>query len=143
MFDEAWYCKPLQSPAIQLIYSLGWSVQFDLTSNVRLDMVYIAQCPPIPNKCMPHKPTTPIACQLTLHMQLTDEPRSIAARAIDMTKEQHYARVQYPYKNTVLVNVNLDDLAIDWFCITKHEITQVFFSPSPYRNTVKEIIKLQ
>ena len=63
-------------------------------------------------------------------MKLTDEPRSITARAANMTNEQYWDQIQCPYKNTVLANVNPNVLVVDQFNITNCDLKQVFFSPA-------------
>ena len=81
--------------------------------------------PPLPTRCPPPKLTPLAARHLPLPLRLTDAPPSIAARAARMTREQRWAQVQDPYKNTVLAGVNPDGSALDRYDITKRDITQL------------------
>ena len=59
-----------------------------------------------------------------------------------MTREERMARIQDPYKNTVLADVNLDRIVVDRYNISKRDITQVFFSPTAYHNAVRGCIEI-
>ena len=60
-----------------------------------------------------------------------------------LTKEQRWARVQDPYRNTVLEHVNKDGLAVENYEITRQDVAQVYFSPHPYHQAFEEIIDLR
>ena len=142
-FDEAWYSESARPPAAQLIYDLGLVVDSDLINDAPPSPLKLAPPPPIPTRCPPPKLTPLAARHLPLPLRLTEAPPSIAARAARMTREQRWAQVQDPYKNTVLAGVNPDGSALDRYDITKRDITQVFFSPDPYHNAVEETIDLR
>ena len=53
------------------------------------------------------------------------------------------ARIQDPYKDTVLADVNPGRSAVDRHNINKRDITQVFFLPSAYHDAVENPIDLR
>ena len=67
----------------------------------------------------------------------------MAEQAAKLTKEQRWAHVQDPYKNTVLEHVNRDGLAVENYDITRQDILQIYFSRHPYHQAFEQKIDLQ
>ena len=134
-FDEAWYCQPSRPPAAQLLYDLGLVEASDTMESEVLTEQPTAHLPPNCTK-QPSPSKIPVRAGHTpLPLRLTEEPKSVAARAAKLTKEQRWARVQDPYRNTVLEHINRDGLAVENYEISKQDIAQVYFSPHPYHSS--------
>ena len=125
------------------MYDLGLVEVSDTMELETLTTQPTAHPPPCCTQQEPPPQTLVKARHIPLPPRLTEQPDSTSARAAKLTKEQRWARVQDPYRNTVLEHVNRDGLAVANYKITRQDTAQVYFSPHAYHQAFKELINLR